>query len=172
VIRRLPALTLVTAIAALGSAAAASAGTYTVRACHSDGINNSWSTYRSNGFADAYIQCAGGTINEGMVARNTGGPGLAPAFSNAQVYFDAPAGTRIVGVAGQARLQSDGGWDAGIRDVTMNRWVWCGNTCLSDFGQTLWFNIGGLGEDSDRVGALGRWSHGPGHWALVGKGLA
>ena len=43
----------------------ARAGTYTVRACHSDGINNSWQTYRSNGYADAYVAVPGRRVING-----------------------------------------------------------------------------------------------------------
>ena len=81
-----------------------------------------------------------------MVARNTGGPGTAPGFSNAKVFFDAPPGARIVRVTGQINQNGTGGWLAGIHDETMNRWVWCGPGCLSTFGYWVGFDVGALDE--------------------------
>ncbi len=155
-IRRLAAATACLILCALAMASPAPAGTFTVRACHSDGINNSWQTFRSNGFADAYIQCPGGAIiggrvNEGMVARNTGGSGNAPFFSHARVFFDAPPGARIVRVTGQIKQNSTGGWWAGIHDETMNRWAWCGPGCLSTYGNWVGFDVG---LSTNRVAAL------------------
>ena len=143
-IRRLGAVVACVTVAAVALPSPARAGTFTVRACHSDGVNNSWHTFRSNGYADAYIQCPGGAIinghaNEGMVARNTGGTGSAPPYSHAKVFFDAPLGARIVGVSGQILFQSTGGWAAGIHDDTGNRWLWCGSTCLSSYDRVAWF---------------------------------
>jgi hypothetical protein len=146
-IRRLAAVSVCLTVATVAVPASARAGIFTVRACHSDGVNNSWQTYRSNGYADAYIQCPGGAIinghvNDGMIARNTGGPGTAPWFSNASVYFDAPPGARVVRVTGQIKHNGTGGWLAGIHDETMNRWVWCGPGCLSTFGNWVGFDVG------------------------------
>ena len=78
-IRRLAAAVVYLALA-VGTTASlaptARAGQYTVTACF-DAINPSWQPYRSNGSADAYIDCPGGVsvngrLTEGMVARNTG----------------------------------------------------------------------------------------------------
>ncbi len=155
-IRRLGAIAACLTIIAVALASPAHAGTFTVRACHSDGVNNSWQTFRSNGFADAYIECPGGAIigghvNEGMIARNTGGSGKAPYFSHARVFFDAPAGARIVRVTGQIKQNSTGGWWAGIHDETMNRWVWCGPNCLSTYDNWVGFDVG---LSTSRVAAL------------------
>ncbi|MEA2132201.1 MAG: hypothetical protein QOC68_110, partial [Solirubrobacteraceae bacterium] len=124
-------------IATASLAPAALAGQYTVTACF-DTINHSWQPYASNGAVTSYIDCPGGVsvngrLTEGMVARNTGGPASAPAYSNAKVYFDAPAGARIVRVTGEINQTSTGGWEAGIRDEGMGRWLWCGSGCQSTF---------------------------------------
>ena len=155
-IRRLGAVMACLIVAAVALPSPAHPGTFTVRACHSDGINNSWQTFRSNGHADAYIQCPGGAIinghvNEGMIARNTGGPGSAPYFSHARTFFDAPPGARIVRVTGQINQNSTGGWWAGIHDETMNQWVWCGPNCLSTYGNWVGFDVG---LSTSRVAAL------------------
>jgi hypothetical protein len=155
-IRRLAAIVACLTVAAVAVPSPTRAGIFTVRACQADGINNSWQSYHSNGYADAYIQCPGGAltngqINEGMIARNTGGPGTAPGFSNASVFFDAPPGARVVRVTGQIKHNGTGGWLAGIHDETTNRWVWCGPGCLSTFGNWVSFDVG---LSTGRVAAL------------------
>jgi hypothetical protein len=155
--RRVSALAaLVVGLLSSGSPPA-HAGVYEVRACHSDGVNNSWWTYASNGFATAYVQCPGGVLigghmNEGMIARNTGGPGQAPSFSHAMVQFQSPPGARVVRVRGQIMHNGTGGWQSGMHDRELNRWIWCGPTCLSSFGWWLNFDVGGL--STTRIAAL------------------
>ncbi len=168
-------LTLLTALATSGCALVAadtSAGTYTVRACQSDGINRSWQTFHSDASTDAYVECPGGLVanghtNEGMVARNTGGPGAAPALSAGKLFFDAPPGARIVQVTGQIKQNGTGGWQAGLYDEGARRWAYCGPSCLSSFNNWLGFNVGlsttrvsalvicGRGSGCDRNGAQG-----------------
>lgn len=119
-----------TALTAAALPSVAGAGQYTVRACHEDGINNSWQPVQSSAFATAYVQCPGGVVvnghlNEGIVARNTGGPELAPPFSNAKVVFDAPPGAEVIHVSGEMNQYAAGGWMAGIYDETRNEWESC-----------------------------------------------
>jgi hypothetical protein len=154
--RRLISLAVLAALGLAVLAADASAGTYTVRACQSDGINRSWQAYHSDGYTDAYVECPGGVTvggheNEGMVARNTGGPGAAPPISHARVFFDAPPGARVVQVTGQMKQSGTGGWQAGLYDDTAGRWAWCGPSCTSSFGQWLGVSVG---LSSTRVSAL------------------
>ena len=154
-IRRLVCLTLAAAAAAVVPSAA-SAGQYSVTACF-DSINRSWEPNRSNGSADAFIECPGGVsvngrLTGGMVARNTGGAASAPGYSSAKVFFDAPPGARIVRVTGEINQTSTSGWQAGIRDETLGRWLWCGTGCQSTFGLWAPFDIGGL--STGRVAAL------------------
>ena len=156
-IRRLGAIMACLAVAAVTLPATARAGQYTVTACHADGVNNSWQSSRTNAYADAYIDCPGGVsingrLTGGMIARNTGGPGTAPRYSAASVFFDAPAGARIVRVTGQVNQNSTGGWTAGIRDMTIGRWLWCGTGCLSTFG--IWPNIDIGGLSTGRIAAV------------------
>src|SRR4051794_39539491 len=121
----------------------ARAGTYEVLACQADGANHSWQASRSNGFADAYIRCPvqPDGANEGMVARNTGGPGGAPGLSLAKVTFNAPPGARIVNARGWIKQNSTGGWQAGIHEASPSAWVWCGVGCTSTFGTWVAFNV-------------------------------
>ena len=70
-IRRLAAIVAGVLLLAAIAAAPASAGSFTVRACHSDGVNNSWQSFRSNAFADAYVQCPGGVIFNTIVFYRT-----------------------------------------------------------------------------------------------------
>jgi hypothetical protein len=110
---------------------AASAGQYTVTACTTNGVNNSWETFRTNDFAAAYVECPGGVVvnghmNQGMVAHSTVGPGLAPYFSHARVFFDAPPGAKVIRVNGEINQSSgSGGWLAGVYDETGNKWASC-----------------------------------------------
>ena len=155
-IRRLVCLMLAAAATASMVPSAAHAGQYTVGACFSS-INNSWQGARSNGFADAFVECPGGVsvngrLTQGMGARNTGGAAWAPGYSHAKLFFDAPPGARIVRIAGEINPSSTGGWQAGIRDETLGRWLWCGTGCLSTFGLWTGFDIGGL--STSRVSAL------------------
>ena len=156
-IRRLAAVVACLTITAAAGASPVRAGTFAVHACHSDGVNHSWQAFHSNGYTAAYTECPGGVyanghLNEGMVARNTGGGGSAPIASHAEVFFTAPPGARVVGLSGQVMLQRTGSWQAGIHDDTANRWVWCGDKCLSSFDQWVGFNLGGL--SSGRVSAF------------------
>ena len=132
-IRRLLILAISAAATALPSTAAA--GTYNVTACGNDTINQSWGTYRSNGFADSMVDCTPrGTppiVDVGMVARNTGGPGTAPYYSHAGLSFYAPAGARIVRVSGQVRANSSGGWTAGLFDESSGQWSYCCGTFMT-----------------------------------------
>ena len=155
-IRRLICAALVAAATAGALPSEAGAGQYTVAACFS-GINNSWQPNRSNGSADAFVECPGGVsiggrLTQGMGARNTGGGSSAPAYSSAKLVFDAPPGARIVRLAGEINQSSTGGWQAGIRDEAGGRWLWCGTGCVSTFGLWTPFDIGGL--STSRVSAL------------------
>ncbi|HEX8102476.1 MAG TPA: hypothetical protein VF533_07690 [Solirubrobacteraceae bacterium] len=145
-------------ITLLACCADARAGTFQVRACHADGINASWQGTH-DGATDAYFECPGGVdtgaggTTAGMVARNTyDRAARAPGFSNAKVFFDAPPGARIAGIAGEARLESTSGWRAGVRDESAGTWLWCGTNCTSTFGGWYGFSAGGLA--SGRVSGL------------------
>src|SRR3954468_4277061 len=83
------------AAAAFG-AAPAHAGTYEVRACHSDGVNRAFWAYANNGLT-AYAQCPGADyqgITTGLVARADGnaGGGRLGAGASAWQIFEAPPG--------------------------------------------------------------------------------
>ena len=72
-------------------------------------------------------------------------------LTNASVFFDAPAGARIVRVNGQIIFNGTAaGWRAST--TTAERWLWCGTRCLSTFGHWVAFNIGGL--STGRVSAI------------------
>src|SRR3954463_10242596 len=124
---------MITTALALQPPSTASAGTYNVTACGNDTVNRSWGIYRSNGFADAMVDCTPrGTppiVDVGMVARNTGGPGTAPYYSHAGLSFYAPPGARIVRVSGEVRANSSGGWAAGLFDETSGQ----GSLCCGNF---------------------------------------
>ena len=93
------------AAALLGAAASAlgatsvHAGTYEVRACHSDGVNRAFSAYATSGLT-AHAQCPGSDyqgITTGLVARadrNAGGGRLGAGASAWQI-FEAPAGATL-----------------------------------------------------------------------------
>ena len=134
-IRRVFVLLVIAITLAVLPASTAFAGTYNVTACHNDTVNGSWGIYRSNGFADAMVDCTPrGTppkIDVGMVARNTGGPGTAPYYSHAGLSFYAPPGARIVRVSGEVRANSSGGWTAGLFDETSGQWSYCCGTFMT-----------------------------------------
>ena len=152
-------LTMATAAAA-ALPTRASAGQYTVSACHTNGVNNSWQSFTTNGFAAAYVECPGGVsvnghANEGMVARNSIGPGMAPYFSHARVFFDAPPGAQVIRVRGEIKQNSgSGGWLAGIYDETGNSWASC--TFCGTSGSWARF---GTQLSAGRVSALAMCSH-------------
>jgi hypothetical protein len=156
VIHRLTTLLCCAAVAAAVLPSAAHAGQYTVTSCFGDGVNNSWQPFHGNGHVDAYSDCPGGvSVNgrqtAGMVARNTYGSAAAPGLTMAEVFFDAPAGGRIVRVTGEINQTSTNGWQAGIHDDGAGQWRWCGTSCLSTFGGWYGFDIGGL--STNRVSA-------------------
>ena len=128
-------LLLIATAMAVQPPSTASAGTYNVTACGNDTVNRSWGIYRSNGFADAMVDCTPrGTppvVDVGMVARNTGGPGTAPYYSHAGLSFYAPPGARVVRVSGQVRANSSGGWAAGLFDETSGQWSYCCGTFMT-----------------------------------------
>ena len=130
-IRRFSMWLCCAAIAAGALPAGASAGTYEVKACFGDSANNSWTAWRTDGFVDAYSQCpstVNGAPTEGMVARNTGGPGTVPFFAHARLTFEAPHGAQIIQVRGLSKQNSTGGWEAGLHDEVANRWAMCCST--------------------------------------------
>src|SRR5215204_1171235 len=119
----------------LASAAAfpapADAGTYFVRSCFPDGIEQVWHPeYSIN--ATAYKSCP-----EGIHARNVIGATPAGGFTYARLSTSAPAGTYIDEIAFDGYLRHERGWATGVFDVQNGRWVWCGTTCGS---LPLWFN--------------------------------
>src|SRR3954465_6310165 len=103
--RRAVVALLAAAVAALG-AASAHAGTYEVRACHSDGVNRSFSAYANNGLT-AYAQCPGADyqgVTTGLVARagrNAGGGRLGGGASAWQI-LEAPAGAVLQSISFRA----------------------------------------------------------------------
>ena len=160
-IRRLGAVMACLLVATTGVAALPSpaiAGYYTVTACHQNGVNNSWQVAGSSGFAAAYVECPGGVsvnghLNEGMVARNTGGPGLAPGFAQAKVVFEAPPDAQVVHIAGEINQNSgSGGWLAGIYNETHNAWASC--TLCGTGGSWVRFGNGFGSPAPRRVSAL------------------
>jgi hypothetical protein len=137
------------------------AGGYAVTACFGY-ENGSWSEWEPSPlFATAYVACPGGALdlrrpqsNEGMMVRNVVGPGHAPQGAAAAMRFDAPAGTTITGLDLDVRMTSNPGWDAGVFDVTNERWLWCGPPCLSSFDRWMHEELRGLA--TSRVAALVR----------------
>jgi hypothetical protein len=112
----------------------AHAGEYTVRSCFSDGIDAVWSRYRSDGFADAYVQCPQGVNgNGGLIARNVKTGASAPGLSHAKLYVNTPPGTYIDEIHFDGFLIQSRGWVPGLYDRQNSRWVWCGTGCGSSF---------------------------------------
>ena len=97
------ALGVLLAVAAqLAFPPASSGGTYAVTACFGT-ENAAWSEWEPSPFATAYVACPGGVVDiarpqsgEGLMVRNTVGPGHAPQGTAAALSFDAPAGTSII----------------------------------------------------------------------------
>jgi hypothetical protein len=131
------------AVAALCGTAAletppAEAGAYHVRSCFADGVERVWSTYRSNGFADAYRQCP-----HGLIARNVATSTPATPFSHAKLYVSAPPGTWIEAIHFDGSIATARGWAAGLYDREHGRWLWCGGSCHT-FGHWFTYNLGGF----------------------------
>ena len=111
--------------------------------------NASWSPFKSAPGVVAYPSCPGGidasrgAAGEGLYVRNVMAPGLAAPGAAAGWRFDAPAGTRITGVAFDARLLRNPGWEAGLRDAA-GRWLWCGDRCSTSVGQWVHDELRGL----------------------------
>ena len=138
-IRRLVLVVALTASAAAGSAADARAGLYSVRACwDGEGVNHAWRHSATSALVQSFTQCpagpSSGASNAGLTSRNTVGPSVAPGFTAAETYFDAPAGARIVRMWGDFNLLRQMGWQAGIADRSANQWKLCGTTCLTSSG--------------------------------------
>ena len=96
----------------------ASAGTYVVKACFSNAVNNAWYSSRGTRSSSTRTSTAArsslGRSRAGMVARNTDGSGLAVLGAHARMTFDAPPGARIVYLSGGTKQYSAHGWQAGI----------------------------------------------------------
>ena len=105
----------VAAMAVMGQAAPSFGGTYDVLAC-GGGPNHTWRKDVTHGGMAAYPDpptCDG----TGLVARHVGQPQgwTVPSGAAARWWFDAPAGTSIVGVAMKARFDTkDRRWQAGL----------------------------------------------------------
>ena len=98
----------------------------------------------------AYASCPGGidaargVAGEGLLVRNVMRPGLAAPGAAAGWRFDAPAGTTITGVAFDARVLRNPGWQAGLQDAAADRWLWCGNACSTSVGHWVHDEVRGL----------------------------
>ncbi len=96
---RTAAALAVLAVALLLAAPGAAAGTYTVNACGSDGVNRAFWTYANAGLT-AYARCPGTDFDgatTGLVTRadsNAGG-GRLPSGASAWQIFEAPAGASL-----------------------------------------------------------------------------
>jgi hypothetical protein len=124
---------LSTAVLSVGGVAPAHAGSYTVRACGSDGVNRAFWAY-ANGGMTAYARCPGVDYegqSTGLVTgavRNAGG-GRLGLHASAWQIFEAPEGAALQSMTfRQSSGRSSGCWAFGI-------WGWTG-----DFhpGEHLW----------------------------------
>ena len=156
---RAAAALLAAAAAALG-AAPAHAGTYEVRACHSDGINRAFWAYADNGLT-AHAQCPGADfqgITTGLVARadrNAGG-GRLGAGASAWEIFEAPAGAMLQSMSFRASGgRASGCWAFGV-------FGWDGDAFHP--GDHLW------GYPGDCVNQPGGWTYFAGPYALDLRG--
>jgi len=155
------ALGVLLAVAAqLAFPPASSGGTYAVTACFGT-ENAAWSEWEPSPFATAYVACPGGVVDiarpqsgEGLMVRNTVGPGHAPQGTAAALSFDAPAGTSIVGADFDAKMLNNPGWSAGVLDATHGRWLWCGVGCSTSVEQWIHAELRGLA--TQRIQALVR----------------
>ena len=142
-------LTLAVAVLAVLPPPSASAGSYEVTACVG-AENASWRPFKSAPGVVAYASCPGGidaargVAGEGLVVRNVMRPGLAAPGAAAGWRFDAPSGTRITGVAFDARVLRNPGWQAGLQDAAADRWLWCGDACSTSVGHWVHDEVRGL----------------------------
>jgi len=107
-------------------AAHAAGGTYGVRACHGDGVNNSWTPYTNGPYTGTHAECPERNPYGGLHVRQIDANGYAPHFANAGFSFDAPPGTVIDELHFDAHLTGLQGWQAGIWDWSQRDWVWGG----------------------------------------------
>jgi hypothetical protein len=156
---RAAAALLAAAAAALG-AAPAHAGTYEVRACHSDGVNRAFWPYANNGLT-AYVQCPGADyqgITTGLVARadrNAGGGRLGAGASAWQI-FEAPPGAALQSMTFRASGgRASGCWAFGV-------FGWDGDAFHP--GDHLW------GYPGDCVNQPGGWTYFGGPYAVDLRG--
>jgi hypothetical protein len=158
--RSLSLLLLVVSSILLATPRPALAGSFAVTACF--GLENaSWAEVEPSPFVTAYTACPGGVVDvarpwsgEGLLVRNVVGGAPAPRGAWGAFEFAAPAGTSIAGLDFDARMLSNPGWHAGVRDVTRRRWLWCGAGCGSSVG--LWIHRELRGLATQRVQALVR----------------
>ena len=152
-------LLLACAFTALG-VAPARAGTYTVHACGSDGVNRAFWAYANPGLS-AFARCPGVDFDgqgTGLVARaeqNAGG-GTLGLHASAWHIFEAPGGASLQSMSFRMSSgRASGCWANGI-------WGWNGG----DFhpGQHLW----GLGANCNNQGGGFTWFVGPTHLDLHG----
>ena len=156
---RAAAALLAAAAFALG-ATSAHAGTYEVRACHSDGVNRAFWAYATSGLT-AYAQCPGADyqgITTGLVARadrNAGGGRLGAGASAWQI-FEAPAGAVLQSMSFRASGgRASGCWAFGV-------FGWDGDAFHP--GDHLW------GYPGDCVNQPGGWTYFAGPYALDLRG--
>ena len=159
---RLPISILTLAVAVLAllpPPSASAAGSYEVTACFG-AENASWRSFKSAPGVVAYASCPGGidaargVAGEGLFVRNVMRPGLAAPGAAAGWRFDAPAGTTITGVAFDARVLRNPGWQAGLQDAAADRWLWCGDACSTSAGHWVHDEVRGL--STSRLAALVR----------------
>ena len=156
---RAAAALLAAAASALG-ATSAHAGTYEVRACHSDGVNRAFWAYATSGLT-AYAQCPGADyqgITTGLVARadrNAGGGRLGAGASAWQI-FEAPAGAVLQSMSFRASGgRASGCWAFGV-------FGWDGDAFHP--GDHLW------GYPGDCVNQPGGWTYFAGPYTLDLRG--
>jgi hypothetical protein len=108
------AVLAVCALTTLTAPQLASAGTYNLVACTAaGGANNSWSSQTNHGGMTAYNNCGDLSGNGGLVARHALQPAgwTVPWLSYAGLFFDAPAGTSIIGADLSYQMTKAGGPD-------------------------------------------------------------
>jgi hypothetical protein len=154
------AVALLAAAAAALGAAPAHAGSYEVRACHSDGVNRAFWAYANSGLI-AYARCPGADyqgITTGLVARadrNAGGGRLGAGASAWQI-FEAPPGAALQSMTFRASGgRASGCWAFGV-------FGWDGDAFHP--GDHLW------GFPGDCANQPGGWTYFAGPYALDLRG--
>lgn len=123
-------------------------GTYTVAGCDGTGRVDGWVATASPGYGTSYgAGCPGNPGAGGLIARSVGRAdrSLAPQGSHGSWTFWAPAGTRVVGLAGDYYIaHTTYPWASGIRNPDNGQWLYCAAICPNIDRQWVPFWLGGL----------------------------